>query len=160
MAPFALRGLGVENLLRQRSLLGALVFRDSYVAARSWEPWCSEMFTLPLALGSLGVRSPSGALALRACYVTARPREPERPELDTSPLAVGSLGVQRRCRSLLGALVSKIVYVIAGSWEPWCGVLVTTLSAVGSLGVKSFLRYRSLLYWASAGLPGGPFGAL
>ena len=35
MAPFALGSLGVESLLRHRSLLGALVFRDVYVAARS-----------------------------------------------------------------------------------------------------------------------------
>ena len=45
MAPFALGNLGVESLLRHRSLLGALVFRDVYVAARSWEPWCRELFT-------------------------------------------------------------------------------------------------------------------
>ena len=35
MAPFALGSLGVESLLRHRSLLGALVFKDCYVAARS-----------------------------------------------------------------------------------------------------------------------------
>ena len=40
MAPVALGSLGAESLLRHRSLLGALVFRDCYVAARSWEPWC------------------------------------------------------------------------------------------------------------------------
>ena len=45
MAPFALGNLGVESLLRHRSLLGALVFRDVYVAARSWEPWCRELLT-------------------------------------------------------------------------------------------------------------------
>ena len=71
-----------QQLARDRSwhpsLLGALVLRACYVTARSWEPWCSEMFTLPLALGSLGVenclsnRSILGALVLRACYITAR----------------------------------------------------------------------------------------
>ena len=44
MAPFALGSLGVESLLRHRSLSGALVVRDVYVAARSWEPWCRELF--------------------------------------------------------------------------------------------------------------------
>ena len=72
MAPFALGSLGVQSLLRHRSLLGALVFRACYVLARCWEPWCSEIVTLPLALGSLGAqtllrhRSLSGALVLRA----------------------------------------------------------------------------------------------
>ena len=56
--------------------------------------------------------------------------------------------------------MSSIVYVTVRSWEPWCDELVTSLFAVGSLGVKSFLRYRSLLYLASLGLLGGPFGAL
>ena len=44
MAPFALGSLAVQSLLRHRSLLGALVSRDVYVAARSWEPWCRELF--------------------------------------------------------------------------------------------------------------------
>ena len=53
-----------------------------------------------------------------------------------------------------------IVYVTARSWEPWCEERVTSPFAVGSLDVKSFLRYRSLVYVASLGLLGGPFGAL
>ena len=65
-----------------------------------------------------------------------------------------------RCRSLLGALVPRIVYVTVRSWEPWCYELVTSPFAVGSLGVKSFLCYRSLFYFASLGLLGGPLGAL
>ena len=75
------------------------------------------------------------------------------------------LGAQRclRCRSLLGALVSRIVYVTVRSWEPWRCELVTSPFAVGSLGVTSFLRYRSLFYWASLSLFWGPlevvFGA-
>ena len=56
--------------------------------------------------------------------------------------------------------MSRIVYVTARSWEPWCEELVTSPFAVGSLDVKSFLRYRSLVYVASLGLLGGPFGAL
>ena len=82
MAPFALGSLGVESLLRHRSLLGALVLRDVYVAARSREPWWSEIATLPLALASLGVktlfchRSLLGALVLRDVYVAARSWEP------------------------------------------------------------------------------------
>ena len=70
-------------MLRCRSLLRALVLRACYVTARSWEPWCPEMFTLPLALGGLGVanglsnRSILGALVLRACYVTVADRAPE-----------------------------------------------------------------------------------
>ena len=90
--PLGLGSLGVESLLRQRSLLGALVVITCYVTARSWEPSCSEMLTLPLALGSLGVDislrhrsywepwrsklfTPSfvlGALAFRALYAIVR----------------------------------------------------------------------------------------
>ena len=54
MAPFALGSHGVESLLRHRSLLGALVFRDVYVAARSWEPWRSKLFTPSFVLGASG----------------------------------------------------------------------------------------------------------
>ena len=88
------RRLSVDNCLRRRSLLGALVLRACYVTARSWEPWCSEMFTLPLALGSLGVenclrnRSLLGALALRACHVTVRCWEPWCEELFALPIAL------------------------------------------------------------------------
>ena len=134
--------LGVKSLLRHRSLLGALVFRDCYVAARpwglwcrvdyitlrswepwssqlvyvttrSWEPWCSEIVTLPLALGSFGVELLKSPFALGSLVFLS---------LFASPLAVGSLGVQRllRCRSLLGALVFRPFYVTARSWEPWC----------------------------------------
>ena len=45
----------MKNLSRHCKLLVALALRAFYVTARSWEPWCSEMLTLPLALGSLGV---------------------------------------------------------------------------------------------------------
>ena len=40
LSPLALGSLGVQRLLRCRSLLGALVLRACYVAARSWEPRC------------------------------------------------------------------------------------------------------------------------
>eukprot|EP00959_Pyramimonas_sp_CCMP1952_P305036 6383915-Pyramimonas_sp.AAC.1 len=43
-------GLGVRNLLRHRSLLGALVSQLVYVAARSWELWCEELLASPIAL--------------------------------------------------------------------------------------------------------------
>ena len=90
------------------------------------------MFTLPLALESLGVEN---------CLRTVRSWEPWRCELATSPFAVGGLGVKSflryrslfclalgslgvesllRHRSLLGALVFRNVYVAARSWEPWC----------------------------------------
>ena len=93
MAPFALGSLGVESLLRHRSLLGALVFRACYVLARYWKPWCSEVFTLPLALGNLGVenclrhRSLLGALVLRACHVTVCCWEPWCEEFFALPIA-------------------------------------------------------------------------
>ena len=129
------RRLSVDNRLRRRSLLGALVLRACYVTARSWEPWCSEMFTLPLALGSLGVenclrhRSLLGALVLPACHVTT-----------------SSCGVQRlvHCRSLLGALVFRDVYVAARSWEPWCRDLFASPLALESIDVTSWSRHRSL----------------
>ena len=58
--------LGVQSLLRHRSLLGALVFRDFYVAARSWA----------LVLRTCYVTALWGVLVSRACYVTARCWEP------------------------------------------------------------------------------------
>ena len=39
----------MKSLLRHRSLLGAVVFRDCYVAARYWEPWFSELVLSPFA---------------------------------------------------------------------------------------------------------------
>ena len=61
-----------QQLARDRSwhpsLLGALVLRACYVTARSWEPWCSEMFTLPLALGSLGVENCLRNRSLFFCF--------------------------------------------------------------------------------------------
>ena len=148
-SPFALGSLGVESLLRHRSLLGALVFRDCYLVDRSCEPWCSEMFTLPLALGSLGVehclrhRSLLGALVLRGYHVTARYWETWCDEFFALPIApscgvsgpswvllglFGSFSPKRRLsvdycirhRSLLGALVLRACCVTARSWEPWC----------------------------------------
>ena len=47
--------LGVKSSSHCSKPLGTSVANARYVTARSWEPWCSEMFTLPLALGSLGV---------------------------------------------------------------------------------------------------------
>ena len=144
-SPLALGSLGVESLLRHRSLLGALVFRDCCIVDRSCEPWCSEMFTLPPALGSLGVehclrhRSLLGALVLRDCHVTARYWETFFTSFlrYRSLLHVASLGLlggpfkglfdnfspKRRLsvdnclrrRSLLGALVLRACYVTARS---------------------------------------------
>ena len=82
MAPFALGNLGVESLLRHRSLLGTLVLRACFVTARSREPWCSEIAALPLALGSLGVqsllrhRSLLGAMVCIDLYAATRSWEP------------------------------------------------------------------------------------
>eukprot|EP00959_Pyramimonas_sp_CCMP1952_P069841 1458187-Pyramimonas_sp.AAC.1 len=56
--PLALGSLGVENCLRNRSLLGALALRACDVTARSWEPWCEELFALPIAI-LFGVSWPS-----------------------------------------------------------------------------------------------------
>ena len=42
--PLALGNLGVENCLRNRSLLGALALRACHVTVRCWEPWCEELF--------------------------------------------------------------------------------------------------------------------
>ena len=58
MAPFALGSLGVESLLRHRSLLGALVFRD-----------CLRCRSLlgALVLTFVYVTALLGALVLRAC---------------------------------------------------------------------------------------------
>ena len=73
---------GAQSLSRHCERLGALVLRAFYVTARSWEPWCSEMFTLPLALGGLGVESLLrhhsllGASVLIIVYVTVRSWEP------------------------------------------------------------------------------------
>ena len=88
----------MKRLLRCRSLLGALVLRACYVAARSWEPWCSEMFTLPLVIESLGVES----LRQRSLLATS-----VLILLYVTPFDIGSLGVESllRHRSLLGALV-------------------------------------------------------
>eukprot|EP00959_Pyramimonas_sp_CCMP1952_P474515 9503607-Pyramimonas_sp.AAC.1 len=48
--PLALVSLGVENCLRNRSLLGALALRACDVTVRCWGPWCEELFALPIAL--------------------------------------------------------------------------------------------------------------
>ena len=70
-------GLRAHTNVRTGALLSAC-----YVTARSLEPWCSEIATLPLALGSLGVqtlfchRSLLGALVFRDCYVAAGSWEP------------------------------------------------------------------------------------
>ena len=111
--------------MRHRSLLGALLFRNCYIADRSWEPWCSEMFTLPLALGSLGVESLLhchsllGASVLIIVYVTVRSWE-----------GVESL---LRHRPLLGALVFRDCYIAARSWEPWCSEMFTLPLALGTV---------------------------
>ena len=102
------------------------VLRACYVTARSWEPWCSEIVTLPLALGSLGVesllrhRSLLGALVFRDCYVATRSWEPWCSEMFTLPLALGSRGVENclRHRSLLGAVVFRECQVTVRCWEP------------------------------------------
>eukprot|EP00959_Pyramimonas_sp_CCMP1952_P108109 2260166-Pyramimonas_sp.AAC.1 len=93
MSPLALESLGVQRLLRCRSLVGTLVLRACYVTARPWEPWCSELVTYPFAVGSLSV-------------TVTLPR-----------LGVKTLSCHR---SLLGAFVFKDCYVAARSWESWC----------------------------------------
>ena len=144
-------------MLRCRSLLRALVLRACYVTARSWEPWCSELFTLPLAL------------------------EPWCSELPTSPLALGSRGVKSclRYRPLLEAFVQRACHVTELLGASVAQAVQSLHSvptprdclrhrALGSLGGKSFLRPRSLLgALALLSVDGGswgsswsPFGAL
>ena len=112
MAPFALGSRGVESLLRHRSLLGALVFRD-----------CLRCRSLlgALVLTFVHVTALLGALVLRAYCVIARCLAP-CSQMFALPLALRSLGVQNllRERSLLGALVRWAFYVTVPSWEPWC----------------------------------------
>ena len=48
--------LSIETFLRHCSLLGALVLRAFYITDPSWKPW-QGLSTLPIALGSLGVKS-------------------------------------------------------------------------------------------------------
>ena len=118
------------------------MLRACHVTARTWEPWCPEMFTLPLALGSLGVenylrnRSLLGALALRACHVAVRCWEPWCEELFALPIALlfgvsgpswgsfwGDFGAHLGC---LGALLGRLGdllgvswAVLGQSWEPF-----------------------------------------
>ena len=92
------------------SLLGALVLRACYVTARSWEPWCSEMFTLPLALGSLGVQS---SLRHRSYW------EPWRSELFTPSFVLRALAF-KTFRAIVrmgaGTLASKLCPSLGRVW--------------------------------------------
>eukprot|EP00959_Pyramimonas_sp_CCMP1952_P444080 9297195-Pyramimonas_sp.AAC.1 len=68
MAPFAIGSLVIKSW--------ALSLRACCATSRSWEPWCEEWFTSPLAVGTLGVkryspvRSLWGSCELGAVYVT------------------------------------------------------------------------------------------
>ena len=147
-SPFAIGSLGVESLLRHRSLLGALVFRDVYVAARSWEPWRSKLFTPSFVLG---------ASAFEALYAIVRTESLGVQNCSRHrPYGGGNLGVKAvsvtgPCVGLrahtnvrTGALLSAC-YVTARSREPWCSEIATLPLALGSLGVKTLFCHRSLL---------------
>ena len=102
--------LGVKNLSRHCKLLVALVLRAFYVTARSWEPWCSEMFTLPLALGSLGVQS---SLRHRSYW------EPRRSKLFTPSFVQRVLAfktVHAIVRMGAGTLASKLCPSLGRVW--------------------------------------------
>ena len=145
------------------------MLRACYVTARSWEPWCSEMFTLPLALGSLGVenclrnRSLLGALALRACHVTARCWEPWCEELFALPIALlfgvsgpswgsfwGDFGARLGCLGALLGRLGALLGRLGASWRP-LAVLGLSWGPLGAvLGVS----------WGSLGALLGRLGAL
>ena len=122
-------GLGVKSWLRHRSLLRALVFRDFYVAARSW------------------------ALVLRASYVTARCWEPW--------CYLASLG---SLRGLIGALSEPFwgpLGVLLGRLGDLLGRLVGTGPPLGVLGLSwGPLGPSWEPVWAFLGLSWGPLGAL
>ena len=63
MTPFVLESLGVKSLLRQRSY---------------WEPWCSGIVALLLALGRLGVELFTSPFALGRLGTISLPREPTK----------------------------------------------------------------------------------
>ena len=127
MPPSAPGSLGYQRVLHSRSLLRALVFRDVYVAARSWAPGVEN-----------GLRHHSllGALVLRACHVTARSWEPWCEELFALPIALscgvsgpswgsfwGSLEALLDCLGALlgrlGALLGHIGALLGAFWAVW-----------------------------------------
>ena len=77
--PLALGRLGVENCLRHRSLLGALVLRACHVIVRSWVPLCEELLALPIAF--LGAIS---APFLETVWTRKRTEAPKRRPKDPS----------------------------------------------------------------------------
>ena len=158
---------------RHRSLLGALAFRDYHVAARSREPWCSEMFTLPLALGNLGVenclrhRSLLGALVLRACHVTVCCWEPWCEELFALPIAI-LFGVSGPSWGFFWGPFGLSWGPLGPSWGPFgpYGGLLEAFGHLGALLGASCGLLGSLLglSWGSLGAvlgpSRGPLGAL
>ena len=127
------------------------MLRACYVTARSWEPWCSEMFTWPLALGSLGVEN---------CLRNRLLLEPWRCELVTSPFAVGSLGV-----TSFFALPIALLFGVSGpSWGSFWGDFGAHLGCLGALlGRLGALLGRLGASWkpsAVLGLSWGPLGAV
>ena len=130
------------------------MFRDVYVAARSWETRCRELFTSPFALGSLGDTSLSRHRSLfgacrhpdaSQCNVEisfSRPSRGLRIQRGAAPVHMlapwrGAGGGPR------GELSGD--YIAARSWESWCSDMFTLPLALGRLGVENCLRHRSLL---------------
>ncbi len=103
--PLALGSLGVENCLRSRSLLGALALRACDVTVRCWEPWCEELFALPIAL-LFGVSGPSWGSFWGDFGA----------HLDCLGALLGHLG------AFLGRLGAswRHLAVLGLSWGPWC----------------------------------------
>ena len=123
--------LGVKSLLRHRSLLGALLFRDCYVAARTWELWCRVVYV------TLRSWEPWSS---QLVYVTTRCSEPWCEELlrDRSPPCLG-------CRSEACAVFAGI------SGEAYRGPLGGSFEAAWG-------PFRGL-FWASWGALGASWGA-
>ena len=116
--PLALGSLGVENCLRDRSLLGALALRACHVTVRSWEPWCEELFALPIAL-LFGVSGPSWG-SFWGDF---------RAHLGCLGALLGRLG------ALLGRLGAswRPLAVLGLSWGPLGAVLGVSWGSLGAL---------------------------
>ena len=126
--PLALGSLGVENCLRHRSLLGALVLRACHVTARCWKP-CEKLFALPIAL-SCSVSGPYWGSFWRP----------------------------------LGALLDCLWALLGPSWGP-LGQSWGLLEAFGRLGALLAASWGPLgsflgLSWGRLGALSGSFGAL
>ena len=124
-SPFPLGSLGVQTLLRHRSLLGALVFRACYVLARCWEPWCDELFALPIAR-FCGVLEPSWrsfwgpfGLLLGPFWALSGRLGALWGRLGASWMPLAVLGLSwRPLGAVLGASWGSLGALLGPSWDP------------------------------------------